>query len=378
MTLPTASDNEFPKVILEEVANDGSATVTPAADHRALFLGEDGDLHLKDSAAAVTDVGGGAPDAHAASHQNGGADEVSVAGLSGLLADDQNPTAHAADHQNGGGDEISVAGLSGLLADDQNPTAHAADHQSGGGDAIKLDDLAAPDDNTDLNVSITKHGLTPKLPNDATKYLDGAGAYTVPAGGGGGSASDDLKQRANTYVLELDWLAGTYQDGGIAGQAHSTMALAASRMYFTPIYVPKAITVDRIGINVSANSGAGEACRLGIYESGADGMPGALLLDAGEVAVTTNGGKEITISQALSADTVYWLALFTNAAASFNITCKGTVNAVPYWIANLTDAAYIIQLYRDTTYGALPDPAGALSGLGSGASSSLSIRVRVA
>lgn len=59
MALPTASDNQFPKVILEEVASDGSATVTPAADHRALFLGEDGVLHLKDSAAAVTDVGDG-------------------------------------------------------------------------------------------------------------------------------------------------------------------------------------------------------------------------------------------------------------------------------------------------------------------------------
>lgn len=62
-----ASDNEFPQVILEEVANDGSATTTPAADHRSLFLGEDGDLHLKDSAAGVTDVGGaggGAPWRH--------------------------------------------------------------------------------------------------------------------------------------------------------------------------------------------------------------------------------------------------------------------------------------------------------------------------
>lgn len=30
-------------------------------------------------------------------------------------------------------------------------------------------------------------GLAPALPNDATKYLDGTGAYSVPAGGGGGS-----------------------------------------------------------------------------------------------------------------------------------------------------------------------------------------------
>jgi hypothetical protein len=30
-------------------------------------------------------------------------------------------------------------------------TTHASTHQSGGSDAIKLDDLTAPDDNTDLN-----------------------------------------------------------------------------------------------------------------------------------------------------------------------------------------------------------------------------------
>ena len=100
------------------------------------------------------------PGAHAASHENGGGDEISVAGLSGELADDQppkahglggskhsnatlaqlnakvsdatlddagdarDPNAHAANHEDGGGDEISVAGLSGELADDQPPKAH--------------------------------------------------------------------------------------------------------------------------------------------------------------------------------------------------------------------------------------------------------------
>lgn len=59
------------------------------------------------------------PANHATDHQNGGGDEINVAGLSGLLADDQNPTAHKADHENGGADEINVAGLSGELADAQ-------------------------------------------------------------------------------------------------------------------------------------------------------------------------------------------------------------------------------------------------------------------
>lgn len=38
--------------------------------------------------------------------------------------------------------------------------------------------------NTTNNVSTTKHGFAPVLPNDATKYMDGTGAYTVPAGSG--------------------------------------------------------------------------------------------------------------------------------------------------------------------------------------------------
>jgi hypothetical protein len=57
-----ASDNKFPKVILEEVASDGSTTATPDPDFRALILGEDGALHLKDSSAAVTDIGGAGND----------------------------------------------------------------------------------------------------------------------------------------------------------------------------------------------------------------------------------------------------------------------------------------------------------------------------
>jgi hypothetical protein len=88
--------------------------------------------------------------------------------------------AHAASHENGGADEINVGGLSGVLADLQNPLAHAANHVSGGPDAIKLDDLAAPDDNTDLNVSITKHGLTPKAPNSVAQFLRGDATWAIP------------------------------------------------------------------------------------------------------------------------------------------------------------------------------------------------------
>ena len=45
--------------------------------------------------------------------------------------------------------------------------------------AKKLDDLATPDDNTDLDSTTTEHGLLPKLDNDATHFLNGQGAWTV-------------------------------------------------------------------------------------------------------------------------------------------------------------------------------------------------------
>jgi len=46
------------------------------------------------------------------------------------------PAAHAVSHQDGGSDEISVQGLSGLLADSQTPLAHAASHLVSGSDPI--------------------------------------------------------------------------------------------------------------------------------------------------------------------------------------------------------------------------------------------------
>lgn len=46
---------------IRESATDGSDFTNPAADYRRLFLGEDGLLHLRDSAGTITDIAAGAP-----------------------------------------------------------------------------------------------------------------------------------------------------------------------------------------------------------------------------------------------------------------------------------------------------------------------------
>jgi hypothetical protein len=121
------------------------------------------------------------PQAHKATHEDGGSDEISVAGLSGVLADPQPPII-------GAGAAQAVAGNDARLTNARTPTAHATSHQSGGSDAIKLDDLAAPDDNTDLNASAAKHGLMQKYPGGATNFLREDGSWQ-PAGGGGPHAA---------------------------------------------------------------------------------------------------------------------------------------------------------------------------------------------
>lgn len=68
---------------------------------------------------------------------------------------------------------------SGVTIDGVDISSHASRHVSGGADSIKLDDLASPDDNTDLNASTSKHGLLKKLDNDATHYLDGQGSWSA-------------------------------------------------------------------------------------------------------------------------------------------------------------------------------------------------------
>jgi len=59
------------------------------------------------------------------------------------------------------------------------PQAHQATHNHGGSDALKLDDLANPDDNTDLNAITTRHGLMPKLSGNTIDRINGLGAWVT-------------------------------------------------------------------------------------------------------------------------------------------------------------------------------------------------------
>src|SRR5690606_19395812 len=81
---------------------------------------------------------------------------------------------------------------------------------------VTEDELTLSDVDTN-DVSTLRHGFAPKLPNDATKYLDGTGQWSTPAGGGSGGGGGG-------------WFGGAT---GVFGSA-STVGFATKGMPFKP------------------------------------------------------------------------------------------------------------------------------------------------
>src|SRR3989304_1192622 len=175
---------------------DYDEDVAVAAHHLTHENGGEDEISVQGLSGLLADAQ--TPLAHKTSHQDGGSDEISVTGLSGLLADDQHvldaevtaligstqPTAHKTSHQDAGADEISVAGLSGLLADGQTPLAHKTSHQDGGSDEISVAALSG----------LLADGQTPLAPK--TSHQDGGRAEISVTG-----LSGILGDPQNTILL---------------------------------------------------------------------------------------------------------------------------------------------------------------------------------
>jgi len=128
--------------------------------------------------------------AHTSRHENGGADEISVLGLSGLLADGQTPLAHKTNHQDGGADEISVAALSGQLADAQKVAVQDEGVAAGTRPTVNFTGtgVAATDDVVNNRVNVAIPGGGGALYTDSGDHGTGANtaevtlaSYSLPA-----------------------------------------------------------------------------------------------------------------------------------------------------------------------------------------------------
>jgi hypothetical protein len=74
-----------------------------------------------------------------------------------------------------------------------------------------------------------------------------------------------------------------------------------------PICFAETKTWTEIGVTIGATETNGK-CRLGIYSDNG-GLPGSLLVDAGEIDFDATEDKPLSISQSLTANTRYWAVI---------------------------------------------------------------------
>lgn len=121
-------------------------------------------------------------------------------------------------------------------------------------------------------------------------------------------------------IVGIPWVSGVRYDGtSFFGGSISTSAISANMLYAYPMLaihqsgrygVP--ITLDRIGIDVTTPATAGKVARLGLARMGIDGLPGEIIVDAGEVAVDADAAVEATISAVVYSGVPFWRLLVSD------------------------------------------------------------------
>ena len=119
---------------------------------------------------------------------------------------------------------------------------------------FKIDDLAAGEDNSDLDATTERHGLCPKFPNDNTKFLRGDGTFAVPAGSS--AFTGDSGSGGTSGLVPAP----------ASGDAGDNKFLSANGTWATP---PSAAGVDIPG--ATAIDALADADVFYVYDSSANG-----------------------------------------------------------------------------------------------------------
>lgn len=229
----------------------------------------------------------------------------------------------------GDGSTLGAIALPGtnttFLRDDGTFTAvpvagHHASHESGGSDAIKLDDLASPDDNTDLNATSGHHGLLPKLSGNSAEFLDGTGAFSAPSAGGVSDANygditvsgSGTVWTVNTGAVDYSELTGVPSTFAPSGHHASHEAGGSDKI--------KLDDLDTPDDNTDLNATTGHHGLLPKLDSSA-----SKFLD-GSGAWSTPSGTGATAAQLLDATRRAFYKPFTTGTDAYEFTGSDLAN----------------------------------------------------
>jgi len=155
--------------------------------------------------------------------------------------------------------------------------------------------------------TLANTGVTPATYSLPTLTIDAKGRITAASNGSGGGSIDRFHP---------GWVSGRLYIPPNTG-ALSNNTFAANTIFIFPIYIPNPCTLAQMSINVNGAVALSSA-ELGLYTNN-NGVPNALILDAGTLSTVSTGQKNITgLTQALTPDW-YWVAYWSSHA----LTCSG-------------------------------------------------------
>jgi hypothetical protein len=136
--------------------------------------------------------------------------------------------------------------------------------------------------------------------------------------------SPDGPQPGAVAVYESgDWIdpwvhgtvAGTVNTGFNVRQFAASTAFA----FYVPIYIAKDTTIDAIGVAVASADTSLNYAKFALRPAGANGLPGATIVETGDVAVNgaSSDVKFGTVSPTAVAKGLYWVEMVIDANASF-------------------------------------------------------------
>jgi len=105
----------------------------------------------------------------------------------------------------------------------------------------------------------------------------------------------------------VSYASGVYYPGVDCTASGSSADSAQNRIRALPAIVFEKVTLSHLAINVATVGESGCKVRLGIYADGGAGLPGSLLIDAGQADGDSTGLKDVACSITLLPG-CYWLA----------------------------------------------------------------------
>ena len=158
---------------------------------------------------------------------------------------------------------------------------------------------------------------------------------------------------AHTYNIYQTLRTGSYFMA-FPGSVYTGIAIAANTLYACPLLVPRAMTIDRLAVDITA-AAAGKVAMLGVYTVGTNTYPGALVASSnGEISVATAVPTALTLTSLALSKGLHWAVIVSDGVPSIARMSLGSPSPLGLWE---TDFTYIYRGWSVAhTYGALPDP----------------------